>query len=197
MYTTGQLKNGIDAGDLMLDLSAYAKTNETATKIDLEALTSVVANKLDISPPHRHDISEIKELENQLKRKYDIGTKYSYNAILSDPEKIPYLEAPKVQCLEVTTGRETDGYKMSVDDTNGDLLISSPSDQLIACYERSTGSWVLGGTNINAFISETNAVLKNHYDALCILAKEHGLQDTDGNDDTKITPGTVETSSSQ
>ena len=65
------------------------------------------------------------------------------------------------------------------------------------CYERSTRSWVLGGTNINAFISETNAVLKNHYDALCILAKEHGLQDTDGNDDTKITPGTVETSSPQ
>ena len=196
MFTTGQVMNGIDASDLMIDLSDYSKKVDTATKIDLNALSDVVANKLDKTPQHKHDISDIKELQNQLDRKYDIGTKYSYNAILSDPELINYIVSPKVECLEVTQGKEVDGYKLSVD-SNGDLMIYSPSNLLIASYDAGNGSWILGGTNLKSFITETNAVLKNHYDALCILAEKLGLKDDNSDDGSKITPGTVETSSSQ
>ena len=130
MFTTGQVMNGIDASDLMIDLSDYSKKVDTATKIDLNALSDVVANKLDKTPQHKHDISDIKELQNQLDRKYDIGTKYSYNAILSDPELINYIVSPKVECLEVTQGKEVDGYKLSVD-SNGDLMIYSPQLRII------------------------------------------------------------------
>ena len=147
MFTTGQVMNGIDASDLMIDLSDYSKKVDTATKIDLNALSDVVANKLDKTPQHKHDISDIKELQNQLDRKYDIGTKYSYNAILSDPELINYIVSPKVECLEVTQGKEVDGYKLSVD-SNGDLMIYSPSNLLIASYDAGNGSWILGGTNL-------------------------------------------------
>ena len=194
MFTTGQVMNGIDASDLMIDLSDYSKKVDTATKIDLNALSDVVANKLDKTPQHKHDISDIKELQNQLDRKYDIGTKYSYNAILSDSELINYIVSPKVECLEVTQGKEVDGYKLSVD-SNGDLMIYSPSNLLIASYDVGNGSWILGGTNLKSFITETNAVLKNHYDALCILAEKLGLKDDNSDDGSKITPVTVETSS--
>lgn len=188
MLTTKQIEKGISADDIMLDLSDYAKKDDTATKIDLDALTSVVSNKLDITPQHRHDIEDIKELQNQLNRKYDIGTKYSYKAILSDPELIDYIVYPKVECFEITQQREIDGYKLKVD-TNGDLMIYSPTDLLIASY--SNGCWIFGGQNLKTFIEETNSVLQNHYAAIKILAQQHGLVDVDGNNnDTKITPGT-------
>ena len=96
VFTTGQVKDGIDSGDFMIDLSDYMKKKDGATKTELQTLTDIVSNKLDASPQHKHHIDDIKQLETALASKYDTSQKYSYNVILSDSEKIPYLEAPKV-----------------------------------------------------------------------------------------------------
>ena len=50
VFTTQQVKDGITSGDFMIDLSDYMKKKDAATKVDLNNLTSVVANKLDKEP---------------------------------------------------------------------------------------------------------------------------------------------------
>ena len=66
VFTTQQVKDGITSGDFMIDLSDYMKKKDAATKVDLNNLTSVVANKLDKEPQHNHHISDIKELQEVL-----------------------------------------------------------------------------------------------------------------------------------
>ena len=235
VFTTGQVKDGVDSGDLMIDLSDYMKKKDGATKTELQTLTDIVSNKLDASPQHKHHIEDIKQLETALASKYDTSQKYSYNVILSDSEKIPYLEAPKVGTLEIVANSESIGYKLYVDDSSGDLMVVS-DDILIATYIKATGNWILGGVNlsevgdisavqstineiqatvaehdthikdnavdivssdakINAltakldeYISKTDAVLKNHYDALLVLCEKHGMVDGDGDGGNNITP---------
>ena len=233
LFTTGQLKDGIDTGDLMLDLSDYVKKKDAeklATKSALSELEAVVAGKLDASPQHKHQIDDIKQLTEELNSKYDKSEKYSHNVILSDTEKIAFIESPKVTRLEVAMNQVADGYNFYVDDSNGDLMIVSPASILIATYSVASGTWSFGGVNvnehqevlenhtealnavcnatlvninditsnntkintvesiINEYISKTDAVLKNHYDALIILCQKHGMVDSNGNDGSSISP---------
>ena len=90
LFTVKQVENGfIDI--TKLDLDKYAKKDEVVDKKSFTDLTNVVAGKLDSSPMHEHDISDIDQLEMVLNGKLDNKT-YSYTTILSDPEKINYLE---------------------------------------------------------------------------------------------------------
>ena len=226
IITTGQIKDGnIGGGNYMIDLSEYMKKKDAATKTELQTLTSIVANKLDVEPQHKHHIDDIKQLETALTSKYDTSEKYSYSVILSDSEKIPYLEAPKVSLLEVAKDKDTAGYKFYVDDGSGDLMIVF-NDVLIGTYVKATGNWVLGGVNLSEigsdaaaieeldslvkansvdivvndgkinsltatldeYIAKTDAVLKNHYDALLALCEKHGMVDSNTSDGDKITP---------
>ena len=225
VFTTGQVKDGIDMGDLMINLDDYMKKKDAATKTELATLTAVVANKLDAEPQHKHHIDDIKQLETALAGKYDTSEKYSYSVILSDSEKIPYLEAPKVGVMEVAKDRESAGYKFYVDDSNGDLMIVSDGDVLIGTYVKSTGNWILGGINLSEissgigsiseltsrvqensidiaaesakitglmatvteYMAKTDAVMKNHYDALLALCEKHGMVDSNTADGDKIT----------
>ena len=82
VFTTQQVKDGITSGDFMIDLSDYMKKKDAATKIDLNNLTNVVANKLDKEPQHTHHIQDIKELQEALQSKYDTSEKYSFNTII-------------------------------------------------------------------------------------------------------------------
>ena len=92
MYTMNNADlGGASGGTISINLTNYALKKDTATKEDFEALKTTVANKLDKSPQHHHKISEIDELQTELNAKYDKGSKYSYNVILSDSEKIPLL----------------------------------------------------------------------------------------------------------
>ena len=165
LFTTGQLKDGIDTGDLMLDLSDYVKKKDAeklATKSALSELEAVVAGKLDASPQHKHQIDDIKQLTEELNSKYDKSEKYSHNVILSDTEKIAFIESPKVTRLEVAMNQVADGYNFYVDDSNGDLMIVSPASILIATYSVASGTWSFGGVNVN----EHQEVLENHTEAL-------------------------------
>ena len=221
IFTTGQVRDGVDTGDLMLDLSDYMKKKDGATKIELNNLSAVVANKLDATPQHNHHIEDIKQLQSLLDAKYDKGEKYPYNTILSNPEKISYLEAPTVERLNIN------GYTFYVD-TNGDLMITL-NDVLIGSYSNVSGKWSFEtdtteidnvlenhgealnavcnatlknitdiSTNetkinsvesiINEYITKTDAVLKNHYDALLLLCEKHGMVDGDGDAGNNISP---------
>ena len=124
IFTTQQVKDGVDSGDLLIDLTEYMKKKDGATKTDLQSLTAIVAGKLDATPQHKHDISDVKDLREELDSKYDTSKQYSYNVILSDSEKIPYLEAPKVTRLEISANKSVNGYTFYVDDKSGDLMIT-------------------------------------------------------------------------
>ena len=226
LFTTGQVKDGVDSGDLLIDLSEYIKRKDAATKVEVQELTSVVASKLDAEPQHKHHIDDIKQLETALAGKYDTSEKYSYSVILSDSEKIPYLEAPKVGIMEIAKDRTSTGYKFYVDDSNGDLMIVSDGDVLIGTYVKATGNWILGGVNLSEigsgigsiseltsrvqensidiaseaakitglmatvteYMAKTDAVMKNHYDALLALCEKHGMIDSNTSDGDQITP---------
>ena len=235
VFTTGQVRDGVDTGDLLIDLTEYMKKKDGATKTELESLVSVVAGKLDASPQHKHHIDDIKQLETALAGKYDTSEKYSYSVILSDSEKIPYLEAPKVETLEIVPDKESAGYKFYVDEGSGDLMIVH-DDVLIGTYVKASHNWILGGVNLaeisnvggvqseldalsttvtshdaritentidiaanltkitglmatmNEYIAKTDAVMKNHYDALLLLCQKHGMVDSDGTDGDKVSP---------
>ena len=229
IFTTTQIKDGIDSGDLMLDLSDYMKKKDGATKIELNNLSAIVANKLDAEPQHKHHISDVKELQEALNSKYDTSEKYSYNVILSDSEKIPFLERPRIETLEISKNKNEWGYRFYVDNSSGDLMILAPDDLLIATYSKSAGKWFFEtdtsnidsvlenhgealnavcnatlknitdiSTNhtkinsvesiINEYIAKTDAVLKNHYDALLLLCEKHGMIDSNENDNENISP---------
>ena len=170
LFTTTQVKDGITTGDFMLDLSDYMKKKDAeklATKESVQELSSVVANKLDATPQHKHHIEDIKELATALNSKYDKSEKYSHNVILNDTEKISYLEAPKVEVLEITENKNTSGYKFYVDNSNGDLMIVL-DDVLIGMYSRASSKWSFETdlTEINSQIASQQEVLGNHYEAL-------------------------------
>ena len=265
IFTTGQVKDGIDTGDLMLDLSDYMKKKDGVTKIELNNLSAVVSNKLDATPQHNHHIEDIKQLQSLLDAKYDKGEKYPYNTIISNIEKIPYLESPKVAQLDIVSDENTTGYTFYVDESSGDLMIIL-NDVLIGTYSKSGNKWILNGieqgikvdhkheeyetkitaiennletiqsstnsvlenhaealnavcnatltniTDINTnsvkintlestinelrsksdefveYIVKTDAIIKNHYDALLLLCQKHGMIDSNENDEENITP---------
>ena len=151
-----------------IDLTNYALKSETATKVDLEALQTIVANKLDKEPMHTHSIAEVDQLQTELNTKFDTSKQYSYAVILSDSEKIPYLEDVKIVKLDVTTDNQTSGYIFKVDESSGDLQIYNNSVCILS-YNKSAGHWIMGEIDLNNFISEVNDVLVNHYHAMNIL----------------------------
>ena len=222
--TTGQVNNSVDTGDLLIDLSEYMKKKDGATKTELDSLTAVVANKLDMEPQHKHHIDDVKQLQSALDGKFDKSERYAHNLILSDVEKIGFLESPKVKNLEIVKDNNHDsppGYQFYVDEASGDLMIVM-DEILIGTYSKSSNSWSFGGINmdtlvdgnlllsqlsahdeqitalqatvaaqeakITEYIAKTDAVLKNHYDALVMLCRQHELIDSNTGDGDKITP---------
>ena len=92
--------NTTSSTTVKIDLSNYALSSETATKVDLEALETIVANKLDMKPMHSHSISEVDSLQTELNSKYDISKQYSYAQILSDSEKINWFQFARSTSIE-------------------------------------------------------------------------------------------------
>ena len=60
-----EANTGINSSEttVKIDLSNYALTSETAPKVDLEALQTIVAHKLDKEPAHTHSIAEVNQLQ--------------------------------------------------------------------------------------------------------------------------------------
>ena len=50
------------------------------------------------------------------------------------------------------------------------------------------GDLTVNGTNVLAKITEMEAILKNHYDALLILCQKHGMVDSNTGDGSNVTP---------
>ena len=214
IHTVQGVKDGISTG-MIIDLSEYLKKVDGVSKDEFESLEITVGGKLDREPMHKHHIEDIRQLQNSLDSKYDKGEKYSYNVILSDSEKIPYLEAPKIKQFEIVQDQNSeDGYQFYVDDASGDLMIVL-NDILIGTYTKSTNSWSFGGINMNMlvdgqlllsqlstrqqeinqlhneyqeYVAKTDAILKNHYDALIMLLQQHDMVDTNPSDGSNVSP---------
>ena len=158
--TVQGVRDGISTG-MIIDLSEYLKKTEGVSKEEMQSLESVVANKLDIEPQHKHHLEDIKQLQSSLDSKYDKGEKYSYNVILSDSEKIPYLENPKITLMELVQNKEMSGYKFYVDESNGDLMIIL-NEILIGHYSKSGNKWVFNGITETLQNSMNNYATKDH-----------------------------------
>ena len=195
IFTTGQVESGFGTADLMIDLSDYMKKKDVEDFVSQEKfddLTAIVANKLDSTPQHSHHIEDIKQLQNLLNDKYDKGEKYPFNVILSNPEKISYLEAPKINNLEIINNSDNNSnYKFYVDESNGDLIISI-NDMTIATYSKASQNWIFAGfstgslvdgdklleniasidAKINEYITKTDTVLQNHHDVLMAICEK-------------------------
>lgn len=156
--TVQNIRDGISTG-MIIDLSQYLKKTEGVSKDELETLENVVANKLDIEPQHKHHIEDIKQLQDSLNSKLDTSQKYSFNTILSDTEKIPYLEAPKMKMLTINPS-----YQFYVDDASNDLMITH-DDILIGTYAQATNHWSFGGVDMR------NLVSKNLLDEKTLIEK--------------------------
>ena len=143
LYTVDEISSG-EAGTVQIDLSAYAKKNEIGTIIDLDGLKKTIGNKLDKTPEHRHSISAITELSNQLDDKLSKSLTYSFGNLI-DPN------------------------------SNGTINELTVTNKL-----------TLGETDLQTFITDTNAVLKNHYDAIKIIAEKLQLIDSDTNPNDNI-----------
>ena len=180
-----------------IDLSGYATTATTdKLTISIENLNKSVANKLNSNPvDHEHSISQITQLQETLNNKLSIpssdATKYSYNALLKDWDSIPYLKNVKIPTLDIAVDKNTSGYIFNVD-SSGDLMITY-NEVVIASYNKASSTWIFNGNDINKFITSTNDVLKNHYDALLIILDKLGLKDSNDTDGDKITPTEKET----
>ena len=160
VFTTTQVKDGIDSGDLMLDLSDYIKKKDAATKTDINTLTAALAGKLDATPQHKHQIDDVNQLQNALDGKLDKGERYSHSMILSDVESISYLEAPEVGSLKLGD------YTFYVDSASGDLMITR-NDVLIGSYAAAAGKWRNDDlAALNKRVNNNEIVLENHYEAL-------------------------------
>ena len=170
MFTMSEADTGSNSTTttVKIDLSNYALSSETATKVDLEALQTIVAKKLEREQMHSHSIAEVDHLQIELNCKYDISKQYSYAAILSDSEKIPYLEDIKVKQLDITTDNTSSDYIFKVDSSSGDLLIYNNSVCILS-YNKALGHWIFGSTDLNEFMTEVNDTLVNHCEALKIL----------------------------
>ena len=175
-----------------IDLSGYATTATTdKLTVSIESLNKSVANKLNSNPvDHEHTITQIQQLEQTLNNKLSIpssdASKYSYNALLKDWDSIPYLKNVKIPTLDIAVDKNTSGYIFNVD-SSGDLMITY-NEVVIASYNKASSTWIFNGTDLNKFISNTNDVLKNHYDALVIILKKLEMIDGDETDGSKITP---------
>lgn len=173
-----------------IDLSGYATKDSVPAMVDFENLKEVVNGKLDSNPVnHIHTISQIDQLQESLDNKLSIPStqdnKYSYNTLLKDWDKIPYLESVKIPSLDIAVDKNTSGYVFSVD-SSGDLHITY-NGAVIAFYNKGAASWVFGVTVLNNFVEQTNAVLQNHYEAIMYLANKFSLKDSDETDGNKIT----------
>ena len=180
--TVQGVKDEISTG-MIIDLSEYLKKTEGVTKSEFATLETTVSGKLDTEPQHKHDISDVKNLHEALDGKYDTSKKYPHNVILSDTDKISYIEAPKVQRLEVAMNSTVEGYNFYVDDANGDLMILSPSSVLIATYSLAGNSWTFGGVSLNEIannstIAEHEELIRaNSVDIVSNTAKITAVQD--------------------
>ena len=188
-FTTAQVNDGIDHADLLIDLSDYMKKKDGATKDEIQILTDVLANKLDAKPQHTHDMADIDLLQSTFDTKLD----------KEQIKNINFITAPRVEKITIRPDAISEGYSLQID-SSGDLVIML-NDSVIGSYSKMNQKWSFETdtsgveTKINAFettlnnyITKTDAVLKNHYDAILLLCQKHGMIDSNENDEENITP---------
>ena len=158
VYTKKQIDEGkIDISTI--DLDKYAQKTDVVGKEEFENLTEVVSNKLDASPMHEHDISQIDGLQNKLNDKLDATKKYGYQTLISNINEVDYLDKLSSLNINVVSGTNDEVYSF-VENSVGDLNIIK-NNNVIAQFVKSQNQWTFSG------ITE---VLENHKQAIEQLA---------------------------
>ena len=98
-----------------------------------------------------------------------------------------------------STGSLVDGQKLLTDISTNATNITNLSSRVSTAETNISQSSASVQAAVNTadglksqleeYIAKTDAIIKNHYDVLLLLCKEHHLIDTDNTDGDKITPG--------
>ena len=168
-YTVNEIQNG-SAGstvDVQLDLSSYVKKTEVGTIIDLEGLKKTIGNKLDRTPEHTHSISAIDDLTNKLDDKLSKSTKYSLNSIIDTTSSGTLTDLTSNNSLKIT--RDNISLRIFIEDK---CIKLAYEDDAFMSYDTTTSTIYVKGIAFDKFVTDTNAVLKNHFDAIKIIAEK-------------------------
>ena len=150
LYTVEQAKNGIKTGiggSSSIQIEDLALKEDVPSKEEFEELEKAVGEKLDRSPMHTHDMSQIEQLTNTLSTKLDSNKKYNYSSIISNPEDIDYLTTVQTTKMEIVPAQnDTKGYKFNIDSV-GDFQIIY-NNQVINNYDVLNKKWIMNGIDI-------------------------------------------------
>ena len=199
IYTVNEIENGT-AGGTNVDLSEYALKSEVSTIIDLDGLnntidklTTAIANKLDKSPEHTHSITAVNDLTNQLDDKLSKSTTYSLNSVIDTTSSGTLNELTLSNSLKINKDSKT--LKIYIEDNNINFAYG---DTVFMYYDTTASTVFVKGVALDQFITNTNATLQNHYDAINIIAEKLDLlEDTGGSTsggNTGDTSGGIDTS---
>jgi hypothetical protein len=148
-----------------VNLSNYSKVGHRHNMIDINELISTLGGKTNIG--HTHVITDIKDLNDTLISKSNVGHTHTYSAI-TDINSLPQLNS-----VNLTTFTINEKYSVQVDDS-GDLRIFFLSN-VIAHFVSGTYHWYIDGIDLNQFITDTNATLENHYNAIQLIMQNLGI----------------------
>jgi uncharacterized protein YoxC len=200
IYTINQINDGKSEAITAKDLNNYVKKIDSVDKTDYESLKLTVANKLDKSPEHNHNISAISQLQQQLDDKLSKSTLYSYNSIISDIDQISHINNLNVDSLNI--GNDNFDVRTMIEHldqqltTKYDEIISYIHDQTTQIdnvqtlyYEMKDSFAKINESitelrsnceNINAElrsnIDSINAVLENHKEVITKLCEKCGIE---------------------
>jgi predicted nucleic acid-binding Zn-ribbon protein len=125
MYTIKQIDSGATSEGITEEkLTDYAKKTDTVSTTEFNDLVAVVANKLDKTPQHEHNISNVVDLQQQLDDKLSKSTTYSYSTIISDIDKISHIDDLNVNSIAINDENVKDvldNHKEAITQINSDL----------------------------------------------------------------------------
>ena len=178
-YTVHEIQTGTD-GELQIDLSGYAKKNEVSTIIDLDGLKKTIGNKLDRTPEHTHSITAIDDLSNQLNDKLSKSRIYSLNELIDTTSTGTLTDLNISNSLKITPSNNTN-ISLIIEAKEDKIYFNvknGTQEQSLMYYDTDNSTLYINGIAFDKFVTDTNAVLKNHYDAIKIIAEKLELNET-------------------
>ena len=151
-------------------------------------MKQTIGNKLDKTPEHTHSISAITELNNQLNDKLSKSKTYTLNELISTTSTGTLTDITINDSLKVAPSNNT-GPSLIIEAKDNKIYfntVNGTQEQTLLYYDTATSTVYIKGIAFDQFVTDTNAVLKNHYDAIKIIADKLQLTDTDTNADDNI-----------
>ena len=189
--------NGADHSDLMLDLSDYMKKKDVATKSDLETL--------DKQSQHKHIIDDVDQLQTVLDTKFNKNNVeqipfierprvevlevsenknvWGYRFYVNSSGNLVIISPNDVEIASYSNSSSKWSFETDLTEINNTLnshaeTLNNVQNSLqtkINSVESIINELRAANGTFAEYITKTDAVLKNHYDALVLLCEKHEM----------------------